>query len=301
MTWWAFKRGRPAPRPRSFDGRPEQQPLPLPSLPCRLTCAPAGEHGFRGLCYAVLGPEVVSWAEQALDVPVRDPDGRTHHGMVIANGWADGIRSPVRPGSMGRPLPGWSAEILHDDRDEPAPAGTAGRVAIRVAESPLMWFSGNTGAPAKTDEPFSANGRWYLTGDAGTRGADGYFLGRRRRARRGTAAPGQAPVRRTRSPTHRPGRSSASSRGSGADRSSPSLVPCPVRGIRRSIPCPSHAYRREEAADLLDLTQRASPGRGSGHRVGAAPRPAIPGRAARRAGPVACGSSRRSTWSNRRC
>ncbi|MFI1212585.1 AMP-binding protein [Streptomyces sp. NPDC020802] len=60
-----------------------------------------------------LTPEVVSWVEEALGVPVRDHYGQTEHGMVIANGWADGMRSPVRPGSMGRPLLGWSAEILH--------------------------------------------------------------------------------------------------------------------------------------------------------------------------------------------
>ncbi|KUO05682.1 AMP-dependent synthetase [Streptomyces caeruleatus] len=123
-----------------------------------------------------LTPEVISWAEQTLGVPVRDHYGQTEHGMVIVNGWADTVRSPLLPGSMGRPLPGWSAEILHDERDEPAPAGTAGRVAIKVADSPLMWFSGYSGAPEKTAERFSADGRWYLTGDAGSRDEDGYFF-----------------------------------------------------------------------------------------------------------------------------
>ncbi|MEV0555181.1 AMP-binding protein [Streptomyces sp. NPDC050597] len=123
-----------------------------------------------------LTPEVITWAEQRLGVPVRDHYGQTEHGMVVVNGWADAVRSPVRPGSMGRPLPGWSAEILHDERDEPAPAGTAGRVAIKVADSPLMWFSGYTGAPEKTAERFTADGQWYLTGDAGTRDEDGYFF-----------------------------------------------------------------------------------------------------------------------------
>ncbi|MFJ9005448.1 AMP-binding protein [Streptomyces canus] len=122
-----------------------------------------------------LTPEVITWAEQTLGVPVRDHYGQTEHGMVIVNGWADAVRSPIRPGSMGRPLPGWSAEVLHDERDEPAPAGTAGRVAIKVADSPLMWFSGYAGAPEKTAERFTADGQWYLTGDAGARDEDGYF------------------------------------------------------------------------------------------------------------------------------
>ncbi|MFI6961768.1 AMP-binding protein [Streptomyces sp. NPDC050255] len=122
-----------------------------------------------------LTPEVISWAERTLGVPVRDHYGQTEHGMVVVNGWADAVRSPLRPGSMGRPLPGWSAEILHDGQDEPAPAGTAGRVAIDVAGSPLMWFTGYTGDADRTAERFSADGRWYLTGDAGSRDEDGYF------------------------------------------------------------------------------------------------------------------------------
>ncbi|MEV5008306.1 AMP-binding protein [Streptomyces sp. NPDC055692] len=123
-----------------------------------------------------LTPEVISWAEQTLGVPVRDHYGQTEHGMVIVNGWADAIRSPLRPGSMGRPLPGWSAEVLFEDRDEPAPAGTVGRVAVKVTDSPLMWFSGYAGAPEKTAERFSDDGRWYLTGDAGIRDEDGHFF-----------------------------------------------------------------------------------------------------------------------------
>ncbi|MFJ9085531.1 AMP-binding protein [Streptomyces sp. NPDC102384] len=147
---------------RSLRSAPE----PVPDGLRLRTASSAGEP---------LTPEVITWAEQKLGVPVRDHYGQTEHGMVIVNGWAGGVRSGVRPGSMGRPLPGWSAEILHDVQDEPAPTGTAGRVAIKVEDSPLMWFSGYTGAPQKTAERFTADGRWYLTGDAGTRDEDGYF------------------------------------------------------------------------------------------------------------------------------
>ncbi|MER6710266.1 AMP-binding protein [Streptomyces sp. NPDC006129] len=123
-----------------------------------------------------LTPEVVSWSQEALGVAVRDHYGQTEHGMMIVGGWADAVRVPVPPGSMGRPLPGWSAEVLYDDRDEPAPQGTLGRVAIDVTGSPLLWFSGYVDAPEKTAERFSADGRWYLTGDAGARDADGNFF-----------------------------------------------------------------------------------------------------------------------------
>ncbi|MFI6436384.1 AMP-binding protein [Streptomyces sp. NPDC050759] len=123
-----------------------------------------------------LTPEVVAWSEQALGVAVLDHYGQTEHGMVIAAGWADAVRTRVPPGSMGRPLPGWSADVLYDERDEPAPPGTLGRVALSVPDSPLLWFTGYVDAPERTAERFTADGRWYLTGDAGLRDENGCFF-----------------------------------------------------------------------------------------------------------------------------
>jgi acetyl-CoA synthetase len=122
-----------------------------------------------------LTPEVISWAQERLGVPVRDHYGQTEHGMMIVNGWADAVRAPVRPGSMGRPQPGWSAAVLDDAGATPLPPGQVGRVAIEVADSPLMWFTGYAGAPEKTAERFTDDRAWYLTGDAGSTDEDGYF------------------------------------------------------------------------------------------------------------------------------
>lgn len=72
-------------------------------------------------------------------------------------------------------MPGWSAAVLADDGFDPVPAGTMGRVAIDAQASPLMWFSGYHQAPEKTAERFSPDGRWYLTGDAGSVDEDGYY------------------------------------------------------------------------------------------------------------------------------
>ncbi|WP_027499330.1 AMP-binding protein [Rhodococcus sp. UNC363MFTsu5.1] len=123
-----------------------------------------------------LTPDVVAWSQSALGVEVRDHYGQTEHGMFIVNAWADGLREDVRPGSMGRPLPGWSCAVLLDDADEVAPAGTPGRVAIDTQASPLMWFTGYVDAPEKTAQRFSADGRWYITGDAGKTDEDGHFF-----------------------------------------------------------------------------------------------------------------------------
>lgn len=122
-----------------------------------------------------LTPEVITWAEEHLGVPVRDHYGQTEHGMVIANGWADEVRAPVRAGSMGRPLPGWSAAVLAEDSAAVVPAGQVGRVAIDVAGSPLLWFTGYAGAPERTAERYTGDGAWYVTGDAGSVDEDGFF------------------------------------------------------------------------------------------------------------------------------
>ena len=122
-----------------------------------------------------LTPEVIDWSVGQFGVEVRDQYGQTEHGMFIINPWHDALREDVRPGSMGVPLPGWSCTVLAADADVPAPAGELGRVAIDVPASPLMWFTGYHEAPEKTAERFSADGRWYYTGDAAKLDADGHF------------------------------------------------------------------------------------------------------------------------------
>jgi acetyl-CoA synthetase len=122
-----------------------------------------------------LTPEVIDWAEEYLGVSVRDHYGQTEHGMVIVNGWSDEVRAPVRVGSMGRPMPGWSASILGETDSTELPPGMVGRVAIEVAASPLLWFAGYAGAPEKTAERYTNDGAWYVTGDAGSVDEDGFF------------------------------------------------------------------------------------------------------------------------------
>jgi acetyl-CoA synthetase len=129
-------------------------------------CSSAGEP---------LTPDVVTWAERELGLPVRDHYGQTETGMTVANAWHPDLVAPVKPGSMGRPLPGWRIAVLRGDADEVAPAGEVGRVAVDVQNSPLMSFSGYRNAPDRTAERFSTDGRWYYTGDVAAEDADGYL------------------------------------------------------------------------------------------------------------------------------
>lgn len=122
-----------------------------------------------------LTPDVVAWSARALGVPVRDHYGQTEHGMVICNAWHEQLDAAAPLGSMGRPLPGWVCSVLADDADVEVGPGVVGRLAIDAVHSPLMWFLGYLDAPERTAQRFTADGRWYLTGDAGSRDADGFY------------------------------------------------------------------------------------------------------------------------------
>ena len=63
--------------------------------------------------------------------------------------------------------------MLSDDRDEPAPPGAVGRLAVDREASPLMWFAGYVGDPEGTAASFTRDGRWYLTGDTADMDAAG--------------------------------------------------------------------------------------------------------------------------------
>lgn len=106
---------------------------------------------------------VVTWGIDALGIEVRDHYGQTEHGMCIVNCWHDDLRQPVREGSMGLALPGFSAGLID------------GQIALDAQKSPLMFFTGYHNAPEKTAERYTADGRWYLTGDTGRTDGDGHF------------------------------------------------------------------------------------------------------------------------------
>lgn len=122
-----------------------------------------------------LTPEINEWATGALGVAVHDHYGQTEVGMLVNNHHNPRLRKPLKVGSMGTVMPGWDAAVLDEREDREVPAGTMGRVAMRVADSPLAWFTGYAGATPQSADKFTADGTWYLTGDTGSVDADGYF------------------------------------------------------------------------------------------------------------------------------
>lgn len=141
--------------------------IPVPTDLRLRHCSSAGEP---------LDSDVVAWATHTLGVPVRDHYGQTELGMVAANGWHPDLVTELRPGSMGRALPGWRLDVLKPDADQIAPAGERGRLAVDLSNSSLMWFTGYRDAADRTAERFTADGRWYLTGDTARKDADGHLF-----------------------------------------------------------------------------------------------------------------------------
>jgi len=146
----------------------------------------AQQHRFPDLRFVAsvgepLNPEAVWWGLDALGLPIHDNWWQTETGgIMIANTPA----FDIKPGSMGRPLPGITAAIVEHLEAEGEPArvrvveqpDVEGELALR-AGWPSM-FRGYLNNEARYRKCFA--GDWYLTGDLARRDADGYywFVGR---------------------------------------------------------------------------------------------------------------------------
>jgi len=119
-----------------------------------------------------LNPEAVVWGQEAFGLPIHDNWWQTETGgIMIANYRA----MQIRPGSMGKPLPGIEAAIVHPHKDGTVDvvreAGIQGELALRPGW-PSM-FRGYLHDEERYRKSFA--GGWYLTGDLARRDADGYF------------------------------------------------------------------------------------------------------------------------------
>ncbi|VXC10182.1 acetate--CoA ligase [Arthrobacter sp. 8AJ] len=126
-----------------------------------------------------LNPEAVVWGQDVLGLPVHDNWWQTETGgIMIANYPA----MDIRPGSMGRPLPGIEAALVARDADgKPivkdgqavlvTGPDTMGELALRPGW-PSM-FRGYLNEEERYRRCFA--GGWYLTGDLAKRDGDGYF------------------------------------------------------------------------------------------------------------------------------
>jgi acetyl-CoA synthetase len=122
-----------------------------------------------------LNPEAIRMWKNATDTFIHDGYGQTETVNIIAN--VPGM--DIRPGSMGKPVPGFDVKIVDDDGTIVAD-NQIGHIAVRLTHrQPLGLFDGYYEGPDALNCDSFQHG-WYYTGDTATRDSDGYiwFVGR---------------------------------------------------------------------------------------------------------------------------
>ncbi len=118
-----------------------------------------------------LNPEVIEQVRRAWQITVRDGYGQTETTAQAGNSPGQ----PVKPGSMGRPLPGYPVVLVDPVTGAPA---SEGELCLDLSRRPLGLMTGYRGDPEKAAE--AMRGGYYHTGDVASRDADGYltYIGR---------------------------------------------------------------------------------------------------------------------------
>lgn len=118
-----------------------------------------------------LNAEAVRWGNDAFGLPIHDNWWQTETGGILIANFAG---MDIKPGSMGKPLPGVTAALMRRRDDgtlEPVGPGIEGEIAIRRGWPSL--FREYLDNPERTSRCFV--GDWYLSGDLARVDPDGYF------------------------------------------------------------------------------------------------------------------------------
>jgi acetyl-CoA synthetase len=115
-----------------------------------------------------LNPEVISWFKTQFGIPVFDYYGLTESYPICGNF----PMVEIRPGSMGKPLPGWEMTLLDPVSEEPVPKSEAGEICLKARSNP-HYPIGYWNRPQDTEEVFG--GEWFHTKDMARRDDDGYI------------------------------------------------------------------------------------------------------------------------------
>jgi acetyl-CoA synthetase len=117
-----------------------------------------------------LNPEVIERVKKAWGVTIRDGYGQTETTAQIGNSPGQ----PIKPGSMGRPLPGYRVALIGPDGRE----ADEGEVALALDPRPAGLMAGYQDDQDLNE--FVTRGGYYRTGDVAARDADGYitYVGR---------------------------------------------------------------------------------------------------------------------------
>ena len=123
---------------------------------------------FLGSVGEPLNPEAIEWSLKTIGLPFHDNWWQTELGGICISNYAC---MDIKPGSMGRPMPGVKAVII-DEEGKELPRGKEGNLALKPETIPALmkeiW---------KNEEKYKSyfsNG-WYISGDRASEDEDGYF------------------------------------------------------------------------------------------------------------------------------
>ena len=118
-----------------------------------------------------LNPEVIERVREAWGLTLRDGFGQTETTLQIGNSPGQ----PLKPGSMGRAMPGYTVELIDPVSGEPADEG---EICLPLANRPLGLMVGYRDDDERTSDAMRDG--YYHTGDVASRDADGYitYVGR---------------------------------------------------------------------------------------------------------------------------
>jgi len=116
-----------------------------------------------------LNPEVIKVWQDATGMTIRDGYGQTETVLLCAN--FPPIQ--VKPGSMGKPSPGFDVEVIDHDGN-PLPPNKEGDIAVRVKPNRPTWMFREYWRDPDASSA-CIRGDWYITGDRAYKDEDGYF------------------------------------------------------------------------------------------------------------------------------
>jgi acetyl-CoA synthetase len=121
-----------------------------------------------------LNPEVLEQVRAQWGLSIRDGFGQTELPLAIGN--VPGM--PIKPGSMGLPLPGVPIVLVDPVTGERVDGVGEGEICVDLAAKPASLMTGYVGEPERNAETMA--GGFYHTGDVASRDADGYifYIGR---------------------------------------------------------------------------------------------------------------------------
>ena len=151
----------------TFCGPPTAYRMMVKEIPERKFTSPSLRHF--AAAGEPLNKQVIEVWKERTGRYIYDGYGQTETVNVLAN-----FRClPVKPGSMGVPVPGFTVDVV-DEKGNPLPPHNVGEIAIKVRpERPVGLFKEYLENPAATGK--TIQGEWYVTGDMAYKDESGYF------------------------------------------------------------------------------------------------------------------------------